>query len=140
MSPHHKNHGGAIGKTFRIGLDTVARHRTADSIGLPRAAPLTEARLKCMGDVDEWVNLDPSGAAALEAELLRELGPGHDLFGEPVSVVARRLSQDDVVVVTPSRAGVARVHLTWRGSAEPAPWPRTAWFDSVESAKVGEPE
>ncbi len=52
------------------------------------------------------------------SELSRELAPGHALFGMPLSVLARRLDRDDVLVSIDDGSGrVALVHLTW--SREP---------------------
>lgn len=89
-----------------------------------------------MAQNQDWEYLDADGAAreAIEAELSCELSPGHEVFGLPIEVVARRFAQDDVLVVTRGRVGVACVHLTWRGDSEPAPWPMTSWFDSAEAA------
>jgi hypothetical protein len=77
---------------------------------------------------------------ALEAELRRELKPGHPLFGLPVAAIGRRHDQDDVVFdLLDGSHGVAEVHLTWAGEKEKLPWPGTALFSSfndwVESVK-----
>lgn len=74
---------------------------------------------------------DPDACGALGDELERELGPGHELKQLTRSVVARALSQDDVVLRIDD--GVALVHLTWSGHAEPPPFPRTARFGSCEA-------
>jgi hypothetical protein len=68
---------------------------------------------------------------AFEAELRREVKPGHPLFGLPVAAVGRRYDQDDVLFELLDGSGrVAQVHLTWAGERERPPWPGTALFDS----------
>ena len=63
----------------------------------------------------------------LEAELRAETADGHPLFGETVTAIAQCPACDDVVFRVegdyPSR--FALVHLTWRKSREPLPWPTT---------------
>lgn len=77
----------------------------------------------------------------LEAELVRELPPGHRLFGRTMRAVARRIDQDDVLFVAeaaqagggPFRQGqreYAIVHLTWRREADPR-WPSTHLLSSL---------
>ena len=70
-------------------------------------------------------------AEKLRTELLRELSVGHVLHGADLSVVARALPQDEVVVeTTDGRVGL--VHMTWSGQREPPPWPTTDLLDSAE--------
>ena len=59
----------------------------------------------------------------LSSEIRREVGPGHRLFGQRFSVLARDTARDDVLVfVEPNR--VALVHLTYAPSApDRHPWP-----------------
>jgi hypothetical protein len=59
----------------------------------------------------------------LSSEIRREVGPGHRLFGQRFSVLARDTARDDVLVfVEPNR--VALVHLTYAPSApDRPPWP-----------------
>jgi hypothetical protein len=82
----------------------------------------------------------PEDKPAFEAELQRELKPGHALFGIPVAAIGRRYDQDDVLFELLDGSGrVAEVHLTWAGEHERPPWPGTALFGSfadwVESVK-----
>lgn len=58
----------------------------------------------------------------LEAELHRELSVGHPLFGVRATALARCGHCDDTLFQLPDGT-FAVVHLTWRGSPEPAPWP-----------------
>ncbi|MEU4896632.1 hypothetical protein AB0B12_14210 [Streptomyces sp. NPDC044780] len=62
----------------------------------------------------------------LEAELLRELAPGHQLFDARVSAAARCEGCDDVLFSVANRPFPwAVVHLTWAGRQERSPWPLT---------------
>jgi len=68
---------------------------------------------------------------SLEAELRRELKPGHPLFGLPARAIARRSDQDDVLFKLLDGTGrVAEVHLTWARNEKP-PWPRVELFASL---------
>jgi hypothetical protein len=73
---------------------------------------------------------EPDHAETFRRELLRELSPGHPLHDLAVTVIARALPQDDVIVET--QDAVALVHLTWTGKPEPLPWPLTEWVNSAE--------
>jgi hypothetical protein len=88
-------------------------------------------------DADDWKDLDAHdvGGLSLKAELLREVGDGHMLYGVDVLVVARRFSQDDILVSLAGREGCAAVHLTWSQARERPPYPMTTFFASVEEAK-----
>ncbi len=69
-----------------------------------------------------WSRSDAEESALRHAELLRELAPGHALYGVAVDVVAHREGTDDILCrhhLEPDRLTV--VHLTWRGSPELAP-------------------
>ncbi len=66
-------------------------------------------------------------------ELQLELPEGHALSGVSVIPVARRTSNDDVLLEISDGSGrLAEVHLTWRGSREILPFPETHIFDGVE--------
>jgi hypothetical protein len=74
---------------------------------------------------------DPEQQAAFEAELKRELKPGHPLFGVLVGAVGWNCGQDDVLFELRDGSGrVAQVHLTWAGERETPPWPGTLLFDN----------
>lgn len=73
-----------------------------------------------------WALVPQAKRAALEAELCAEVSEGHPLFGNPVIAIARCEGCDEAVFsveVGPVR--FVMVHLTWRGSREQPPWPRT---------------
>ena len=82
----------------------------------------------------QW--LEPWGptSAGLEAELARELGPTHPLFGRKAISVGRRADCDDVLFFLPDNPlPLAVVHLTWTGRREKKPeWPHTTFYASVE--------
>lgn len=76
----------------------------------------------------------PTSSAGLEAELEKELSPGHPLFGSPAVSVGRRGDCDDVLFFLPhNRCPLAVVHLTWSGCAENREWPRTTFYESVDA-------
>ena len=71
---------------------------------------------------DGWFRSTAKESALHHAELLRELAPGHLLYGVEVHVVAHREETDDILCrhhCEPERLTV--VHLTWRGCPEVAP-------------------
>jgi hypothetical protein len=79
-----------------------------------------------------WVAVANELRDALEAELHRELRPGHVLFGKKVTAMAKREDQDDALFAL-SDGRVAEVHLTWRGKPEMGPsWPTTTMYQSIE--------
>ncbi len=72
-----------------------------------------------------WRPVDRAEATRLEAELARELSPGHVLRGRAYRAVARRDDRDDVAYeVTPG--GLAVVHLTYRVETAPT-WPKASF-------------
>lgn len=81
-----------------------------------------------------WEEAPSTLATGAAAELLRELGPGHPLFGRTVRVLARRVDSDDVLVEAPGLPQpYAVVHLTWIGKREQnSSWPHTTLFDSLQ--------
>lgn len=87
--------------------------------------------------LEPWYSIVGNAAQvqAMEAELRRELGWGHPLFGVPVRAVGRRADRDDVLFALEDGTGrVAVVHLTWTYSPpERPPWPATAVFESWEA-------
>lgn len=78
-----------------------------------------------------WISISSTGAPELDAELARELGPEHSLYGQQVRAIARRLDRDDVVFAIRRSPTVAEVHLTWSGRREPTDFPTTRIFASM---------
>jgi hypothetical protein len=80
---------------------------------------------------EPWWAIDETTAAAFEAELQRELSPGHALYGLPMRALGQGWNGDDVLFsITDGSGRVATAHLTWRRSAEPPPWPDSAIYDN----------
>ncbi len=79
-----------------------------------------------------WYEADQSERSGLEAQLSREIAPGHVLEGVEVRLIARRQDTDDALFIL-ADGRVAEVHLTWRRTRETDPhWPGTAVFESLE--------
>ena len=68
---------------------------------------------------------------AWEAQLKREVGPQHVLFGADAALIARRFDCDDALFQL-SDGRIADVHLTWSRGPEPDPsWPNTLVFEDL---------
>jgi hypothetical protein len=84
--------------------------------------------------LDPWQATAPGlEAEALEAELAREVGPGHVLAGRRAVAVGRRVDNDDVLFhLSDGPTLLAVVHLTWTSQRERKPeWPYTVLYHSV---------
>ena len=81
---------------------------------------------------DGWEQLAPDERQALEAELKREVTPGHRLHPVDVTALARRHDCDDVLFGLNGSALVAVVHLSYRQEAD-ALLPQTQIFSSLEA-------
>jgi hypothetical protein len=66
-----------------------------------------------------------------EEQLVKEVGPGHVLFGKSVRLIARRFDCDDALFAL-ADGGVAFVHLAWRATSSPD-WPAAELFPSLEA-------
>jgi hypothetical protein len=99
-----------------------------DAVVALRPAPAPRTRIEDVALLEPWSAV--TNARGLEAELARELVPGHRLHGRPgLRAVARRSDCDDVLFLSETIAAV--VHLTW--AKEPDPHhPTTEIFSSVE--------
>ncbi|WP_315719605.1 MULTISPECIES: hypothetical protein [unclassified Bradyrhizobium] len=86
---------------------------------------------------EPWFLLtDDHVRTTLEAELAREIAPGHALAHLPGSIVAKRDDCDDVLV-TLRDGRVAVVHLTWSGGREADPRrPTTVFYDSLDDWRL----
>ena len=91
-----------------------------------------------------WAALDENDECTAVAKkvLLREVGPGHLLYGVPVQAIGRNFAADDVLYRLLDGSGrVADVHLTWtRGGPEQPPYPHTLLYDTVEAWLAAQPE
>ncbi len=78
-------------------------------------------------------------APALDAELQKEVAPGHPLFGCEATAVAKAVDSDAVLfAVSLPDTPWAIVHLTWRGQPETNPaWPHVELLSSL--AAIREP-
>lgn len=88
--------------------------------------------------LEPWSAVGGDEAAALQAELRRELAPAHPLRERPTLPIARRKDCDDVLFLLEDSGEVAVVHLTWRGGTEPDPGcPETRIEASLEAFATG---
>lgn len=79
-----------------------------------------------------WTALDVDRAKVLEAELMRELSPGHVLEGRRIKALASRGDRDDVLFeIEDGTAKLALVHMTWRKELD-SKWPSTMFFNGWE--------
>jgi hypothetical protein len=74
-----------------------------------------------------WEPIHDTQGKGFEAELARELAPGHELFGMPLRAIGWRAGFDDVVFeFTDGTGRIVVTHLTWKCDREPPPWPDAA--------------
>jgi hypothetical protein len=100
----------------------------SDGVVALRPAAAKRVRIEDVALLEPWAAV--TNAQGLEAELARELVPGHRLHGRPnLRAVARRTDCDDVLFVNDTIAAV--VHLTWAKEAN-ASQPSTEIFASLE--------
>ena len=106
---------------------------------LPEQANHRTKLLHVLARSDDWHVLNNSREyEAVARELQIELPKGHALSGVSVITVARRTSNDDILLEISDGSGrIAEVHLTWRGSRQTLPFPETHIFDGVEHWQSG---
>jgi hypothetical protein len=86
--------------------------------------------------LDPWWATDDSDEAfhdTFRRQLEREVSPGHCLYQVPVRLMARGNGDDALFRILDGSGRVAEVHLTWSGSPQTPPWPRSAIYDSLEA-------
>ncbi len=83
---------------------------------------------------DVWEQVAPNARQALEAELQREVAPGHLLYSVDVSALARRNDCDDMLFSLNGSTSVAVVHLSY-GNNTDILWPHTQFFSSLKEWK-----
>lgn len=99
-----------------------------DAVVALRPAPPARTLVADVALLEPWTAVN--NAQGLEAELARELLPGHRLNGRPgLRAVARRADSDDVLFA--SDTIVAVVHLTWVKEPHPTQ-PPTEIYSSLE--------
>jgi hypothetical protein len=85
---------------------------------------------------EPWFALDHDEAAAMEAELRREISAGHALARIRTVPVARRFDRDDVLLSLDDGRW-ATVHLTWNQSPEiGTTWPSPTFYASAADLQV----
>ena len=91
----------------------------------------SDARLEDL--VEPWIEIDAEDVVLLEAEFVREIAEGHELWGRQAKALARRTDRDDVLFVHDQ--GFSVVHLTYTSGERP-PVPSTVtyltWREFVE--------
>jgi hypothetical protein len=86
---------------------------------------------------DGWWRPEPEFAASLEREAAVEIGPGHKLHGQALTVLAACQACDHFAFRT--TAGFAIVHLSMIRRQDRPPWPSAHLFGSrpgLEAAMV----
>lgn len=79
-----------------------------------------------------WVKVESDAREPLEAELRREVGAEHPLYGAQLLAVGRRLDCDDVLfALTDEPQAYAVVHLTYAGRESSPLWPHTRFFRTL---------
>jgi hypothetical protein len=80
--------------------------------------------------VDDWT---PGQRKQTETQLNVEVGSMHPLYKTPVRLIGVRCDCDDTLFQLNDGTGrFAVVHLTFRPSQEPMPWPETQLYVSIE--------
>jgi hypothetical protein len=84
---------------------------------------------------EPWFAPGQAQAAALEREAATEIGPGHQLNGHALTVIATCSACDSVAF----RADDGRftiIHLTWKLHQEPPPWPSAEIFTGYRALEA----
>jgi hypothetical protein len=90
--------------------------------------------------IEPWQLLDQAAhVASFEAELNREVSPGHPLYGLCLRAVGRRPDRDDALFAIEDGSGrVAQVNLTWLGAEERLPCPVVRIYNNVAARVAGQ--
>ena len=84
---------------------------------------------------EPWEPITPKMQQTLQAELKREVSPGHPLHSVSAKAIAHRFDCDDVLFSIEGSASVAVVHLSYGEEVSPA-WPHTQIFSSLSEWKM----
>lgn len=82
--------------------------------------------------LDPWHSLSLDRASAFEAEIQRELSPGHPLHAVKLSALAHSDRADDVLFRLDNDR-VVHVHLTWSGKRESPSWPSHRIYPTLDA-------
>jgi hypothetical protein len=85
---------------------------------------------------EPWYRPRAEHASALEREAAAEIGPGHELSGRALAVLAFCGGCDEIAVSLDDGT-FAVVHLTWARHPEPVHWPsaqRLVGYAALETA------
>jgi hypothetical protein len=87
--------------------------------------------------IEPWsdINEYPTNhSCVLKTELQKELSKEHVLNDLSIQVLAKREDCDELLIFT--EKGYFIVHLTWSGKTEPADYPITERYQSLEQLKL----
>jgi hypothetical protein len=81
---------------------------------------------------EPWQELTEADQTRFEAELRKELGPTHPLFGIEANAVGKSSASDDVLFqLQGTEASYVLVHLTWTGGCDAnGVWPTHEFYHS----------
>jgi hypothetical protein len=85
---------------------------------------------------EPWFRPGPENASAVGREAAAEIGPGHELRGRALTVLARCGGCDEIAVSLDDGT-FALIHLTWARHPEPPSWPfteRLSEYTALETA------
>ena len=83
--------------------------------------------------LEPWAEIQTDRRKPFEAQLKREVQPGHLLYQVEVNAVAQRFDCDDVLFALVNHVhALAVVHLTYSTSQASSQWPRTQFFDNIQ--------
>jgi len=86
--------------------------------------------------LEPWTLIDAPEREAFERELLRELLPGHVLFGRTARAIARCTDRDDALFIVDGPRQLAVVHLTY-SRATSGDRPHAMIFETVSDFVEG---
>jgi hypothetical protein len=82
--------------------------------------------------LEPWIDIGERGSGLVD-QLCREMIAGHKLFGKPLTAIAQRMDDDDVLFRCDDGTGYAVVHLSFRNTPSTScEWPDTKIFRTFE--------
>ena len=82
---------------------------------------------------EPWLKID--NETGLPAQLYKEAGKSHVLYGKKVTAIAQRQDCDDVLFFIPGENRYALVHLTWAERQLDRGWPVTSLFNTMKEVQ-----